>query len=132
MKSRSLPTKFSDFSLSFIAHPNTGDIPLLKNENAVKNAVKNLVLTGYYERPFYPDKGCGIYHSLFELISPATAVSIQNHIETVLLNWEPRVNIVSVEVFADYDNNGYQVTIQYEIINEVDVKEIGFFLERIK
>lgn len=132
MRSSVLPNKFTDFSLSFIAHPNTGDIPLLKNENAVKNAVKNLVMTGFYERPFYPDKGCGIYQSLFELISPATAISIQNHIETTLYNWEPRINVTDVDVVPDYDNNGYGVTIRYEILNEVDVKEIDFFLERIK
>lgn len=132
MRTSEIDIKFSDFNLSFIAHPNTGDISRLKNEDAVKNAVKNLVLTGFYERPFYPDKGCGIYQSLFELISPATAMSIQNHIEITLLNWEPRVNVVSVNVFPDYDNNGYQVVIRYEIINEVEVKEIDFFLERIK
>jgi phage baseplate assembly protein W len=132
MRTTSIPTKFSDFNLSFVAHPNTGDITLLKNEDAVKNAVKNLVMTGFYERPFYPDKGCGIYQSLFELISPATAISIQNHIETTLYNWEPRVAVTEIDVTPDYDNNGYAVTIRYEILNEVDIKEIGFFLERIK
>jgi phage baseplate assembly protein W len=132
MRKSSNPVKFSDFSLGFKPHPFTGDISILKNEDAVKNAVKNLVLTGHYERPFYPDKGCGIYQMLFELISPATAMSIQQHIETVLFNWEPRVNVVSVSCNANSDENGYDVTIKYEIVNETFVNEIEFFLERVR
>lgn len=132
MRQSSIPTKFSDFSLLFKPHPFTGDITILRNEDAVKNAIKNLVLTGYYERPFYPDKGCGIYHTLFELINPASAISIQEHIQVVLENWEPRINVLEVITEADYDNNGYNVTIRYEIINEVVVKEIEFFLERVR
>lgn len=132
MRQSVTPTKFSDFNLSFTPHPFTGDIPLLKNEDAIKNSLKNLMLTGFYERPFYPDKGCGIYHALFELISPGTAMSIQEHIQTVIDNYEPRVNVIEVIVEPDYDNNGYDVTLRYEIINEVTVMEIEFFLERVR
>lgn len=124
--------KFSDFNISFLPHPNTGDITRLTNEESVKRAVKNLVLTGYNERPFSPRKGCGIYHMLFELISPTTANGIEEHIRAVLNNWEPRVIVQDVIVYPDYDNNGYQVTITYEIVNETYVKSIDFFLEVIR
>lgn len=132
MRRSEIDTKYSDFDLSFIPHPITGDITRLKNEDAVKNAMKNLVLTGLYERPFYPNKGCGIRQSLFDLITPATAIAIQEHTREVLDNWEPRINIVSVLVDADYDNNGYAVTIKYEIINQPIIQTVDFFLERIK
>lgn len=124
--------KFSDFNISFKVNPNTGDISRLINDEAIKRAVKNLVFTGYNERLFYPGKGCGIYKMLFELISPETAFAIQEHISAVLHNWEPRVAIDSVDCYPDYDNNRYDVSIRYQIINESTIRTIDFFLEMIK
>jgi phage baseplate assembly protein W len=124
--------KFTDFSLAFIAHPYTGDIPLLKDEDAVKNSIKNLILTSFFERPFYSYKGCGIYHTLFELINPGAANQIEEHIKTVLSNWESRVRIEEVIVIPNYENNGYEVTLRYEIINQTSLQDVSFFLQRIK
>lgn len=123
---------FSDFSIAFKVNPNTGDISRLTNDEAVKRAVKNLVLTGYNERLFYPGKGCGIYRMLFEPISPETAFGIQDHISAVLHNWEPRIKVSNVDCVPDYDNNRYDVTISYQIINETTIRKIDFFLEMIK
>lgn len=132
MRSSILDIKFSDFNIGFKAHPHTGDITRLTNEEAVKRAVKNLVLTGYNERLFYPGKGCGVYHLLFELISPAAANGIEEHIRAVLNNWEPRVTVVNVIVEPDYDNNGYNIRIEYEILNEAQIQTVDFFLELIR
>jgi len=123
---------FSDFNVSFKVNPNTGDISRLTNEDAVKRAVKNLVLTGYNERLFYPGKGCGVYRLLFDPISFETSFAIQDHIEAVLHNWEPRVSVMGVDVIPNYDNNRYDVTINYQIINETKIRTIDFFLEMIK
>lgn len=132
MRSSILPIKYSDFDLSFIPNPMTGDISILKNEDAVKRAVKNLVLTGFNERPFYPEKGCGIYQLLFEPMTPVTETIIQDHIETVLGNWEARVNVTKVNVYANYDENRYDITIYYKIVNSTDLAKIDFFLELIR
>jgi len=129
---RTTDIKFSDFAISFIAHPNTGDISLLTNEEAVKRAVRNLVLTGYNERLFSPGKGCGVYHLLFELISSPTANGIEEHIRAVLQNWEPRIIVSDVFVIPDYDAEGYSVTISFEVVNETMMQSINFFLEMIR
>jgi phage baseplate assembly protein W len=125
-------SKFTDFPLSFIANPFTGDISLLKDEEAVKNSVKNLILTSFYERPFYSSKGCGIYQVLFELINIGAANQIEEHIKTVLYNWEPRVEVEEVIVRPNYNQDGYDVTIRYEIINQTSLVDVSFFLQRIK
>ena len=124
--------KYSDFSLSFIAHPNSGDINTIKNEDSVKQAVINLILTGYNERRFYPNKGCGIYFLLFEQMSFQASQAIEEYIRAVLNNWEPRVNVLQVACTPDYNHNGYNVTIQYELINSLTIQTIDFFLELIK
>ena len=124
--------RYSDFSLSFLSHPNTGDIIRLTNEDAVKQAIINLVLTGYNERKFYPGKGCGVYFLLFEQMSFQASQSIEEHIRAVLNNWEPRVNVVNVICTPDYDHNGYSVTIQYELINTLILQSIDFFLYLVK
>lgn len=124
--------KFTDFPLSFIAHPYTGDITLLKDEDAVKNSMKNLILSSFFERPFYSYKGCGIYHILFELINPGAANQIEEHIKTVLYNWEPRVVVENISVIPNYNENGYNVSIRYEIINQTSLSDVSFFLQRVK
>jgi phage baseplate assembly protein W len=124
--------KFADFSLVFTPHPNTGDITRLINDESIKRSVKNLVLTGYNERLFAPAKGCGVYHLLFELISPPVANGIEEQITATLRNYEPRIIVTNVLVYPDYDNNGYNVTIRYEIINRMTIQTIDFFLEMIR
>ena len=124
--------RFSDFQLSFTAHPLTGDISRITEEEAIKNSIKNLVLTGYNERPFYPGKGCGVYFLLFENLSFGVAVAIEEHIKTVLRNWEPRITVTDIIATPDYDNNGYYVTVTFEIINKVLIQNITVFLERIR
>lgn len=132
MRSSILPTKYSDFDTSFIPHPLTGDISILKNEEAIKRSVKNLVLTGFSERLFYPDKGCGIYYLLFEQMNPTSELLIADYIKTVLGNWESRVRVTDVSVYANYDEDRYDVTIYYSIVNSNNLQQIDFFLELIR
>ena len=132
MRSSILPTRYSDFDLSFIPHPMTGDITVLKNEEAISRSFKNLVLTGLNERLFYPSKGCGIYQLLFEQMSPIVELSLSDYIKTVVNNWEPRVIIDTVNVYANYEENRYDVTIYYRITNSNDLQKVDFFLELIR
>lgn len=131
MRSSILPIKYSDFDLNFI--PNgSNDIPILKNEKAISMAIKNLVLTGFSERLFYPDKGCGVYSLLFDPMSPMVETLLSEHIKTVLYNWEQRIVVTDINVYANYDENRYDVTMYYKITNSNDLMQIDFFLELIR
>lgn len=132
MRSSILPIRYSDFDPSFIPNPYSGDITILKNEDSIKRAMINLIMTEFSERLFYPEIGCGIYRVLFEQMSFMAEVTIQDHIETVLKNWEPRVLLQEVVVNANYDEERYDITVYYNITNSPDLMKIDFFLELIR
>jgi phage baseplate assembly protein W len=121
---------FKDISFSFQAHPLTGDLITLSNENAIARSLRNLVLTGLTERLFNPDLGCNIKQSLFENIDFPTASIIETHVRAVILNYEPRVSLTKVDVTPDVDNNSFNVTVRYQIVGITQsTQEINFALE---
>ena len=124
--------RYTDISFSFTAHPVKKDISKLTDEDAVKRAVINLVLTKHYERLFHPEIGCNVTKMLFENITPITALNIQRSIEDVINNFERRVQLQKVEVSADPDNNGYSASIYFYIVNVPNLVTIDMFLERIR
>lgn len=132
MRKSTIPEKFSDFSLAFIPNPNTGDITKLSNENAIKRSLRNIMLTAYGERLFYPEKGCGLYKILFEMISPPAAFSLEEYITTAIKNQEPRVKLHGVTAVPNYDLQGYDIEVQYEIVNQSGLISVQYFLERVK
>ena len=123
---------YSDLDLDFTRNPVTGDVVKLVDVDAVKRSVKNLIQTNHYERPFHPEIGCKIKKSLFENIMPSTALTLQNSIEEVVDNFEPRIDLTSVTVVAQPDENAYHVTITFFIVNEPVSRQVTFFLERIR
>ncbi len=123
---------FKDIDLDFDIHPNTKQLNTVEGDVAVARALKNLIMTDHYERPFHPEIGCGIRRSLFDNIMPSTAITIKNSIEEVVQNFEPRVSLNFVDVLADPDANGYSVVISFFIINDPLAKKFNFFLERIR
>ena len=100
---------FTDLDLNFNIHPTTKDINKFKNENAVINSVKNLVLTNHYERPFQPDLGSNLKRLLFEQVDNATAALLEREITETIENFEPRVQIKDVTASGFPDDNGYKV-----------------------
>jgi len=123
---------YSDFDLAFKPHPNTGDITTLYDINAVKQSVKNLVLTNRGERPFAPNLGCDITGLLFEPADGFTAVSIKEAITLTLDTYEPRVNLKNIIVTAEPDNNRYAVEIEFQIKTNLQTGSLEFYLERIR
>lgn len=123
---------YSDLDLDFIAHPTTGDIVRKTGDDAIKRSVRNLILTNFYDRPFRPYIGSNTQKLLFELITPITANLIKDAIFEVINNYEPRVSLSEVLIDADEDNNGYNVSIRYEILNRGEPALISLFLERIR
>ena len=123
---------YSDLDLDFIAHPTTGDIVRKTGDDAIKRSLRNLILTNFYDRPFRPYIGSNTQKLLFELATPITANLIKDAVMEVIKNYEPRVNIIQLIVELDEDNNGYNVTIKYEILNRGQTALVSIFLERIR
>ena len=126
------PRSFKDLDLNFTIHPIRKDINTHKNEYAIINSVKNLVLTNHYERPFQPEIGSNIRRLLFENVDAITAAQIEREITETVENFEPRVQVSKVTASADPDNNGYKVTLEFFVINNANPITINFFLERIR
>lgn len=108
---------FSDFNLLFTPHPLTADVSKVLNENAIKAAVRNLVLTKNYERPFHPEIGCQITSLLFENYSPVLKSAMERTIQDVLEKFEPRARLTKLDVADNSDNNSIDVTVEFAINN---------------
>ena len=120
---------FKDISLSFTPHPVTKDLPILKNENAIKASVRNLVQTIPTERFFNPVLGSEVRESLFDFVDYGTASVIQQQIEITLENFEPRIDNVSVDVFPKPNLNEFEVTVSFNIVGQqVPAQEFTFIL----
>ena len=121
---------FKDINLSFSAHPVTKDITVLKNENAIKRSVRNIVNTIPRERFFNPILGTDIRSSLFDFCDFGTASNIQNQIEIAIDNFEPRIENLNVEVTPRPDRNEFEVNIFFNIIGQqFPAQEFQFILE---
>ena len=121
---------FKDISLSFTPHPITKDLTILKNENAIKKSVRNLVQTIPTERFFNSILGSDVRDSLFDFVDFGTASVIQNQIEITLGNFEPRIENVTVEVEPRPDLNEFEVTVFFDIVGqEIPTQEFTFMLE---
>lgn len=121
---------FKDISLSFTPHPITKDLPVLKNENAIKKSVRNLIQTIPTERFFNSVLGSEVRDSLFEFVDFGTASVIQNQIQITLENFEPRIENVDVEVEPRPDTNEFEAKIFFNIVGqEVPIQEFTFMLE---
>ena len=121
---------FKDISLSFTPHPVTKDLTILKNENAIKKSVRNLVETIPTERFFNPVIGSEVRDSLFDFVDFGTAAVIQNQIIICLENYEPRIENVSVEVEPRPDLNEFEVAVFFDIVGqEFPTQEFTFILE---
>ena len=123
---------FRDLDLNFTIHPVKKDINTHKNEYAVINSIKNLVLTNHYERPFQPELGSNIRRLLFEQIESVTAAQIEREVSEVIGNFEPRAKVSRVEAIPAPDENGYKLYLEFFIINNPAPITINFFLERIR
>jgi len=108
---------YKDIALSFERNAATKDVIVKKDVDAVKQSVRNLILTNHYERPFQPEIGSGISNLLFEPLDPITANSLTRVLGEVITNFEPRAQLISVDAQPDYNSNSYEVTINFRVIN---------------
>jgi phage baseplate assembly protein W len=124
---------YSDLDLRdpFIS-PYSKDVVPVTDIMAVKNSVRNLVLTNFYETPFDPFKGSNARGLLFENANTYTAIAINKEITRVLIQYEPRVNVTSVDVIDQSDINAYRVTINFNVITLNTQAALNFYLERLR
>lgn len=126
------PVYYSDVNSLMQAHPNTKDISVMENEDSVKNAIRNILLTRKGERFFNPSFGSGIYSVLFENMSPATEGDLRTIINNALDNYEPRANILKLEVSPYPDENGVVITLVFSVINRTEPVVMNILLDRIR
>jgi phage baseplate assembly protein W len=107
---------FKDFSLTFEKNAVTNDVLALKNEAAIKESVKNIVLYNFYEKPFDPFFGGNIIGLLFENSTPTMELEVKNRIEQSIEVHEPRVTAVTVDVVFEEDRNELNCQINYLIL----------------
>ena len=121
---------FKDLSMTFQVNPINYDLIALKNETAIARSVRNLVLTYPGERFFNENLGSKVSRSLFENIDEISASVIKDEIDNTIRNYEPRVDLTSVVVSPNYDNNEFNVTINYKIVG-IDVlpQQLSFALQ---
>ena len=121
---------FIDLSMTFKSNPLNSDLIGLKDANAIARSVRNIVMTSPGEKFFQPDFGSRVSKLLFENVDDITASRIQEEIEFSISNYEPRVNIVNVSVYADNDSATFDATITYDIVGaDVAPQELQFALQ---
>jgi phage baseplate assembly protein W len=112
-----LQEKFSDVVSTFEVNPDTGDLYRNINDFAIRESLKNIILTDLGERPFQPTLGGDIRRQLFENLDDKTTLHVKRAIEIAIHNHEPRVILRDLSIIPDYDNNQVTITIFYTTIN---------------
>lgn len=123
---------FTDIDLNFIKHPVSRDITKKYDVDAIKQSVKNLILTNFYERPFHPEIGSQITGLLFENWNPMLEAVIKQAVANTIGNFEPRVKLIDVLVVPNPDNNALRVSIVFKIVNTETPITIEITLQRTR
>jgi phage baseplate assembly protein W len=124
---------FKDLNITFKPHPITGDLTVTKDEAAIKQAIINLLLTNRGERFFNPRIGSSLSSLLFEQLDYATASLINTEVQNTLKFYEPRINVLSLNTEPNFDDNGFDIELVFEVTGRDDVPvSINFFLERTR
>lgn len=122
---------YRDIDLSFTVKDN-GELYVKRDAAAVKQAVKNLILTNHYEKPFLLFYGGNIRSLLFELAYDDLSEDIENNIRQAIEKYEPRARVRRVLAKSDPDNNSINVTIEFQIINSSEVVTFSTVLSRLR
>ena len=124
---------FSDVNVTFTPHPVTGKLPVLKNADAVKRAVRNLILTNFGERQYEPLYGGNVRALLFENTDdPLLESLIQTRIEAAIENFEPRAKVDRVIVDVKPDSNALVIKIRFMIVNQRFPVDLEVAIERVR
>ena len=120
---------FTDIDVNMANHPESKDLVLKYDINAIKRAVRNLVSTNQYERPFKPSLGVDLRGMLFELDNTDILV-LEEEIKDLLNAFEPRASFTNIMTAAE--GNDLDVTIMFSVINDPRPHELNLILERVR
>jgi len=129
-KTAGLSKSFADINMGFTKNPFTGDISNVKNENAIKQSLRNIILTKRTEKLFDPQFGTNIWNTLFEPLDAITADRIEQEITATINQYERRITMTRVEVVPYFRDNCYHIFIEYRIIGSPLTETVSFVLER--
>mgnify|MGYP003657162760 CR=1 FL=1 len=125
--------QYTDLDLFFGRKSSDSDISKVTDIQAVKRSIRNLVLLNHFEKPFHPEIAGGIREMLFELMTPTVSAIIARKIEDVIKNYEPRARLVGVRASPDFDNNSYNVSIEFYVVNApTELVDMSVMLERLR
>lgn len=122
-------TQFRDLDIKFGRNPSTNDVIIKTGDNAVKQSIKNLILTDFYERPFRPGIGAGVKQLLFEPSDFITERILEEKIIEAIVNFEPRAELLGVEATSNRDGLGYKVKIIFALKDRNQPVTFETFLE---
>ena len=129
MPQQRVKRKFKDISMSFETNPLNDDLVSLSDSSAIARSIRNIVFTQPGEKFFNPDFGSRISESLFENVDDVSALAIEDEIKSSIINFEPRVNLLSTNVVPNPDDNEMNVTIEYEITGiDIPPQQLEFVL----
>jgi len=121
-----------DLDLSLKIHPVRKDLNVLRDDNAIKNAVKNLLITNAFERPFQPQLGANLRGLLFEPADAITRIALKENVRNVIKDYEPRVKVLSIAINDLSDQNAYRLTVKF-LIKEYDTQDsVEILLRRLR
>ena len=124
---------YKDLNLNFSINPVTSDVTTVTDVNAVKRSVRNLLLTNHYDRPFHPEIGSNVQALLFENFGPITGNQLARQIEELIVNFEPRARVESVECFPLPNTNTYDVRVYFYVENlPAEIQEFQTMLESMR
>jgi phage baseplate assembly protein W len=123
---------YTDIDPMFSRNPKTGDLLLVRDDQAIRTSLKNLLMTSFGERLFQPTIGGSLRSLLFEPIDAITTMEIKDRILKTILDHEPRVSNVVVSISASEDQNGYGVEIEYSIVAAGKTDRVSVVLERVR
>ena len=125
--------QYSDLDLFFGKKLVGSDINKVTDIQAVKRSLRNLINLNTFEKPFHPEISGGIRELLFEHMNPMVSAVMARKVEDVIENFEPRCRWVSVRAIPDYDNNAYNVTIEFYVVNApTELVDLSVMLERLR
>jgi hypothetical protein len=124
--------QFADIDLSFKVNPFTKDIYLKTDEEAVKTALKHLIQTRNFERPFHPEIGTQIHSLMFENFSSAVKIAMERTLKETIEKFEPRVRLIDLSVQETVDANDLKVSINFTLKNTDRPVTITTLLSRVR
>lgn len=131
-QTKKIPDLFSDFLDDLTPHPITKDLVRVKNDQAIKQSIKNIVFTRLGERLFQPTIGSEIANALFEPNDVILEENLKFTIRSAIAFHEPRASVISVDIFSYSEEDRIAVNIFFSIINSTTVQNVNLILRRVR